>query len=495
MLPPRADNDRVGTGLAWGVVFSLCFHMVLFSPQLAFQLLGQLKPAESAPEKAKEKEKTEAQKKADERKTPEERKREEEERKKEEANPEAQKKAAAQQPPEPPQPELQPLLTPTPSPAMPDVEDVAIGQDDGDSMSVVIIGREDYEEHMARQSVVAQAGFRMSDAGGNGEQDYGRGTEGNGGGGGGGAPNAQSNTTTATTAGAPVAPEATQTASAPPAPKPTEEPKPESPAKPPEQPPAVVAEAPPKPVPPVPPTTTTPVNEPPQPAPPTPTVPVTPNPEAEPNPPIEAPRDPKVQPPVEPKPVPPPPAPEPVKQPTPTVPAEPKPAPPPPVNQPPKAPEGGGIASTERPKTDAKEKAPGESGKAGGKGPSTVPGTGGKGELKDLESPATSLTEVDPKLWKNGRLVAAQGITLKPREPRFTTLQTVSQLPNCRPPVVSLTFDRTGSCIDVFFNLPTGDPEIDGVIKNSLFFWRAAGKKIDSLKEGEKVRVTLRLLL
>ena len=41
----------------------------------------------------------------------------------------------------------------------------------------------------------------------------------------------------------------------------------------------------------------------------------------------------------------------------------------------------------------------------------------------------------------------------------------------------------------------TGDPEIDGVIKNSLFFWRAAGKKIDSLKEGEKVRVTLRLLL
>jgi len=81
MLPPRADNDRVGTGLAWGVVFSLCFHMVLFSPQLAFQLMGQLKPAESAPEKAKEKEKTEAQEKADERKTPEERKKEEEERK------------------------------------------------------------------------------------------------------------------------------------------------------------------------------------------------------------------------------------------------------------------------------------------------------------------------------------------------------------------------------------------------------------------------------
>jgi hypothetical protein len=106
MLPPRADNDRVGTGLAWGVVFSLCFHMVLFSPQLAFQLMGQLKPAESAPEKAKEMEKSKDPNKPDAPKTPEERKKEEEERKKEEANPEAQKKSAAQQQPQPPQPEL-----------------------------------------------------------------------------------------------------------------------------------------------------------------------------------------------------------------------------------------------------------------------------------------------------------------------------------------------------------------------------------------------------
>jgi hypothetical protein len=32
------------------------------------------------------------------------------------------------------------------------------------------------------------------------------------------------------------------------------------------------------------------------------------------------------------------------------------------------------------------------------------------------------------------------------------------------------------------------------VLKNSLFFWRAAGKKIDDLKGTEKVRITLQLL-
>jgi hypothetical protein len=113
---------------------------------------------------------------------------------------------------------------------------------------------------------------------------------------------------------------------------------------------------------------------------------------------------------------------------------------------------------------------------------------------KDRESSATSTTSVDPKLWKNGRLVTAQGVELKPRKPQFTMLQQVSSLPNCRPPVVSLTFDGTGKCVDVFFNRSSGDSEIDGVLKNSLYVWRAAGKKIDDLKGSERVRITLQLL-
>jgi hypothetical protein len=114
---------------------------------------------------------------------------------------------------------------------------------------------------------------------------------------------------------------------------------------------------------------------------------------------------------------------------------------------------------------------------------------------KDAESTSLNVTDADRKSLKDGQTVVAQGITLLPREPRFTTLQTVSLLPNCRPPVVSLTFDRSGSCVDVVLNSTTGEEEIDKVIRNSLFFWRASGAKIDSLKTGEKARVTLRLML
>jgi hypothetical protein len=113
-----------------------------------------------------------------------------------------------------------------------DVEDVAIGQDDGDSMSVVIIGRDDYEEHMAQLSVVSQAGYRMSDAGGNGEQNYGRGSKGDGGGGGGAAPNATVNTVVADTAGTPSKPDTTVVAAAEPVKQPEGPPVPPEPAKP-----------------------------------------------------------------------------------------------------------------------------------------------------------------------------------------------------------------------------------------------------------------------
>jgi hypothetical protein len=233
-----------------------------------------------------------------------------------------------------------------------------------------------------------------------------------------------------------------------------------------------------------------------EPKPPEPTPPTPPQPPAEQNMPGE---------PILPEVPPPPPVVEQPKQPDPkappvapaepAVPVEPKPTLPPPANQPPASQPGGGIASTERAKDGPKTDAPGEAGKAGGSGPSPTPGTGGKGQLSDLESPATSVISVDPKLWKNGRLVAAQGIQLKPRQPQCTTLKLVSNLPNCRPPLVSLTFDKTGKCVDVFFNQSSGDQEIDGVIRNSCFFWRAAGRKIEQLKGDEKVRVTLHLLL
>ena len=65
---PSTDNDRVARTLAWGICFSLCFHAVLFSPQLADLLTT--KPAEAEAAEAKDakdpKNKTDEQKKAEE---------------------------------------------------------------------------------------------------------------------------------------------------------------------------------------------------------------------------------------------------------------------------------------------------------------------------------------------------------------------------------------------------------------------------------------------
>lgn len=501
MGSPSPAPERVGSGLLWGLGFSIAFHAVLFSPQLSAWLQPEAPTVLAAePRKAKDAPKPD-ERKPDER-TPDARK--PEERTPNQPEP-PKEKPPADSPPQPPAeeppadpssgpPPLPPELTPTPVPAYPDVEDVAIGQDEGDPMSVVIIGRDDFEEHMAQLSVVSQAGFRMSDAGGDGTVAYGRGDRGDGGGGGGSAPNATATTVAAATPGAPATPESTRVESAAASPPPEAASQPNMPASQPEAPavplvrPEPKPEPKPEPAPPVPPQPPITVPPPAEPAPtPTPEPATTPAEDGTPKPPAAPPEEPKPAPTEQPKPAPP--------TVTPAVTPEPKPAPQPPANQPPATQQGGGIASTERPKDGSKTDAPGDAGKAGGSGPSPKPGTGGKGQLSDLESPATSVTQVDAKLWKNGRLVAAQGIQLKPRQPQFTTLQLVSLLPGCRPPVVSLTFDGTGKCVDVFFNLSSGDSEIDGVIRNSLFFWRAAGKKIDALKDGEKVRVTLQLLL
>lgn len=491
MPPAGPASERVGSSLLWGIGFSVVFHVVLFSPQLAawldpeqrHEVIGELKRAAEKkkdpgkPADAPKRPEDKPEDKPDPSKPPERKAPEQQAQKTPEEQRKEEERQAAQKPPEgDPAANLPPIPTPEPSPAYPDVEDVAIGQDEGDPMSVVIIGREDFEEHMAQLSVVSQAGFRMSDAGGDGTVAYGRGTSGDGGGGGGSAPNATATTVTANSPGTPSTPESTRIASAAPVERPDGASQPDVPAKPAEPVVTPVVRAEPKP---------------PEPTPPTP-----PQPPAEQNVPGE---------PILPEVPPPPPVVEQPKQPDakappvapaePAVPVEPKPTLPPPANQPPASQPGGGIASTERAKDGPKTDAPGEAGKAGGSGPSPTPGTGGKGQLSDLESPATSVISVDPKLWKNGRLVAAQGIQLKPRQPQFTTLQLVSNLPNCRPPLVSLTFDKTGKCVDVFFNQSSGDQEIDGVIRNSCFFWRAAGRKIEQLKGDEKVRVTLHLLL
>ncbi len=487
--------DRVGRALLWGLGFSLAFHVVLFSPQLAMLLdpehrdefVAQVREtarkaaALVRPDKPQD---PNAPRPPDAPKPP-----EAQQQPPSGAQPKPPEDPAKQGSKTPPPP---PLPTPTPSPAYPDVEDVAIGQDNGDPMSVVIIGHDAYEQHMAQLSEVEQAGYRMSDAGGDGSKAAGRGDGGDAVGGGGSAPKDAATTAAANTPGTPQVPEQTRVASEAPAERSDAAPTPEAPAKPADAGQQALAKAEPKP------------EEPAPPAPPVqvPAPHVEPEPEGEPTdsqppPPDAAPMQ-KPKPPVPPeapKPAEVPPAPEPPAEAKPTAPTDRQEPTPPPANQPPASQPGGGIASGEKPVDGPKDKAAGEAGKAGGSGPSPTPGSGGKGELSDMESAATSLVQVDPRLWKNGRLITGQGVQVKPkRKPEFTMLQIVSRLPACGPPVVSMTFNARGRCIDVFFNRSSGDPEIDDVLRNAMLFWTAEGKKVEALKGDEKVRVTLQIL-
>jgi hypothetical protein len=460
--------------LLWGLGFSVLFHAILFSPQLAKLLnVGGERTTTVAlaadaklpkperdlqgpkpPEAPKPPDAPEAQKPPDAERPP------EPESQKPEPSPEDKvaEKPPEEQPPQPPPGTI--VKTPEPVPAYPESDEVSIGRDDGDPMSVVIIGRDAFEEHMAQLSQVSQAGFRMSDAGGDGSQGFGRGDGGLGAGGGGSAPNATATTEPNATAGAPTVPESTRTASATPVPDAQQVTQPDGRDDP------KPVDTPIDPVEPVGPPVPT---QPERPADPAGTTPPTP------------PTD-EIVPPKPPEPTP-----APLPERGPTLPA--------PPNQPPPTNEGGGVASTERPQQGPANQAPGEMGKAGGSGASPVPGTGGEGALSDLESAPTSTVKVDPRLWKNGRLIAARGIQLKPRQPQFTNLQQVSQLPSCRAPVVQLFFDRTGKCVKAIIRRSSGDRDIDFTIETSLYFWRATGKQIDALEGKNTVNVSLELLL
>lgn len=122
-----------------------------------------------------------------------------------------------------------------------------------------------------------------------------------------------------------------------------------------------------------------------------------------------------------------------------------------------------------------------------------MPGSGGEGALSDLESPATSLIDAEAKDWRNGRLVAARGISLKTRRPELTMLAQITARP--RSPIVTIWFNSAGVCTSARIDMSSGYPEIDGPILDSLYRWRATGKQIDELKPGETVRIQLRLLL
>lgn len=157
--------------------------------------------------------------------------------------------------------------------------------------------------------------------------------------------------------------------------------------------------------------------------------------------------------------------------PTPPVPSEPRPPVPP---QPIVAPGASSPASASTP---------------GPRGKDSV----GDGEISDSESDATSVVSVPPSVWKNGRPIAAKGLTIKTRKPRFTILTLVTTNP--RNPVVEVKFDREGKPAGYRLVVRSGFDDIDGPILDAVAAWRAAGKELEKLGPRDAVTVRIKLLL
>jgi hypothetical protein len=111
----------------------------------------------------------------------------------------------------------------------------------------------------------------------------------------------------------------------------------------------------------------------------------------------------------------------------------------------------------------------------------------------DQESDATSTKDVELDDIKLGKPFAAHGLRIKPRRPEFTTLTMLTSAPH--DPLAELRFRRDGKPQRVRILKTSGDARIDEGILNSLYRWRASGKRLQELKKGETIPVRIKIVL
>ncbi|MCP3903707.1 MAG: hypothetical protein GY715_08745 [Planctomycetes bacterium] len=115
------------------------------------------------------------------------------------------------------------------------------------------------------------------------------------------------------------------------------------------------------------------------------------------------------------------------------------------------------------------------------------------GEPAERDTPATSIIEVPLDQLRLGRPIARKGLELLPKRPRFTTLTLLSASP-CNPHV-EIEFGANGVPANCTILRTSCDQRIDHGIESSLYRWRAKGKDIQNLAEGETLKVRLTILL
>ena len=116
-----------------------------------------------------------------------------------------------------------------------------------------------------------------------------------------------------------------------------------------------------------------------------------------------------------------------------------------------------------------------------------------QGALSTRESDPTSLIDVPPSAWQNGKPLARKGIMLQTVKPRFLTLNLVDGVRF--NPIVELIIGRDGVPQHVVIARSSGNASVNEAIRSALFKWRASGKQISELKPGQTVTIRLKLIM
>jgi len=126
---------------------------------------------------------------------------------------------------------------------------------------------------------------------------------------------------------------------------------------------------------------------------------------------------------------------------------------------------------------------------------SSAPSGEGAGQLSDQESDAAAIdsaTKVDD--WS--KPLAAKGVKIRTVRPRFTHYTSLTARP--LDPVIRLYFDRTGKVRKVEILRSSGYSDVDRPVVDAAYRWKAEGKPLSDLPEGEPaatLKVDFRILL
>jgi hypothetical protein len=128
------------------------------------------------------------------------------------------------------------------------------------------------------------------------------------------------------------------------------------------------------------------------------------------------------------------------------------------------------------------------------KPPTPAPGGDGLGEEAPEESDASALREsiaVEP-----GRTLAREGIQILTARPRWSITTRVTAVP--RNPMIDVTFDPKGRVAKAAFvpGKNTGRADVDGPLLDSIYRWRASGKKFEkAILDKGKLTLRFKMLL